>query len=526
MKKRYRMLICFALVLLLLLPVGVQVHADTDPQPNEELKQAIIESCIYNRKIDVSQFDITLEELNELFYTMLDRGDLPWYTERRYFNYEYDEQTLQALSFEPKLLPASQYDRAFYQQRLEEILGECVIDGMEPWQIALSVHDYLIVHGYYDESLNDRTGYDLLDSGRTVCTGYTEVYRELMNLAGIPCVSVVSDPMLHTWNLVQLDGNWYHVDVTWDDPTPDSYGRARHEFFLLTDEEISAVDDPHYDWETDITCTDTAYSDAFWRDVDSPIVFTDADTCFLIRDKKLSNGVYKRTLSTGKETSVYKEKSEFLNIGKGSYRYQHYGLSLWNGRLWVSTMTKVLSMKLNGSDLRTEFTYDAKKYKRFLSGFYVYNDTLRYTTLEHSGYPEKRKEELAATGYHVHEYTQTVVEPTCGVAGYTVSECSCGIRCQSTPTYQLEHEFVTAEDIAPTLWQEGIVTERCTHCGEEHSQVLPKVEFADFLAENMQTVAVCVGAAVVVVAVTVALILKAIFRKKKKTAVPEVEQQE
>jgi len=521
MKKWYRITIHFVLVLLLL-PMVLQVNAATDEQPDEELKQAIIESCIYNRKIDISRFDITLEELDDLFYEMIDRGDLPWYTERKYFNYEYDKDTKQALSFEPKLLPASQYDRAFYQQRLEEILHECVIEGMEEWQIALSIHDYLVVHGYYDESLNDRTGYDLLDSGRTVCTGYTEVYRELLNMVGIPCISVVSDPMRHTWNLVQIGGSWYHVDVTWDDPTPDSYGRARHEFFLLTDEEIAAGDDPHYDWETDVKCTDKTFSKAFWRNVDSPIIFTDADTCYLIRDKRLTNTVYKRNISTGKETAVYKEKDAFINIGKGSYRYQHNGLSLWNGRLWMGTMTNIMSMQPDGTDVRTEFTYDAKKNKRYISGFYVYGDMIRYTTREHGGYEEKRKEDLAATGYHVHEYTQTVVEAACGVAGYTISECSCGIHCKSTPTYPLEHQFVKTE-IAPTLRKDGAIIDRCIHCGEEHSQVIPKLTLTDYLrSSNIVPIG---GGSAALIAVVILTIIRQVIRRKKKKSAPEPAEQ-
>ncbi len=57
----------------------------------------------------------------------------------------------------------------------------------------------------------------------TVCDGYARAYKILMDKAGIP-TDYVSGPNItndklsgHAWNLVNLDGTWYHVDVTWDD---------------------------------------------------------------------------------------------------------------------------------------------------------------------------------------------------------------------------------------------------------------------------------------------------------------------
>lgn len=507
MKITYRILLC--IMVLSLLPLGVTARADAP----EELEQAIIESCLYGQTIDISSYGLTLDELSETFYSLHDAGRLSWYTDRAYFSYEDDDITGLVKTFEPKLLPASRYDRATYQQRLEEILNECVIEGMAQWQIALAIHDYLIMHTTYDEALKLTTGYDLLTTGKTVCSGYTEVYSQLLNLAGVPCVSVVSEPMEHTWNLVCIDGNWYHVDVTWDDPTPDTYGFVSHDYFLLTDEQISSGEEPHYDWVTDIKCTDTAFTDAFWRGVYSAVCFTDADTCYLIRDKKYENSIYARDISSGKETVIYREKNSYINIGQGYYYYRHYGLSKWNGRLWFCRLNKVLSMKPNGKDVRTEYTYDAKQNKRYVAGCWVYNDTLYFTTMEHSGYPERKKEQLKATGYHVHSYTQTVTEPGCETFGYTESACSCGITCQSTPTLPLGHEWTVTDEKPATIFSEGYRDEQCSRCALTQTQQLPQIILVDWLLEHGKTVGIGVWAAVVVVY----RVFKS-TRKKKTTA--------
>ena len=501
--------IVILLLLILMLPVAMEARAED----NQALEQEIIESYTYGRKIDISQYEIEVKALEKLFTKLYNRGDLPWYAMPDYYCV-YDEETLLAETFEPRLYPDYKYDRAKYQQRLEEIYRECVIEGMSDWQIALTFHDYLIIHGYYDESLNERTGYDLLTNGKTVCSGYTEVYKALLTMAGIPCVNVVSEKMQHTWNLVKIGGKWYHVDVTWDDPTPDCYGLVTHKYFLVSDGEISSGIDRHYDWETDIKCSDNSFSTAFWRSVDSPIWFTDTDTCYLIRQDKYSNAIYRRTLSTGQETRIYKEADVFINIGKGSYRYRHFGLSIWNGRLWMGTMTQILSMDMDGKDVRVEFTYDAKKNKRFLAGFYVHKDYIRYLTGNHEAYESTYIQTLEATGYHVHKYTETEVAPTCYENGYTLSECSCGITCQSSPLYRLEHDFQETEVQQPTMLKDGVRTETCSHCGESRSESIPKLTFRERF--DNATIGAIGGALVGVIVVIFMLIVRKIIRKNAK----------
>lgn len=52
------------------------------------------------------------------------------------------------------------------------------------------------------------------------CLGFSSTFQLLMDLAGVECVTVVGssfeEESLHSWNMVCLDGSWYHVDVSWD----------------------------------------------------------------------------------------------------------------------------------------------------------------------------------------------------------------------------------------------------------------------------------------------------------------------
>lgn len=57
-----------------------------------------------------------------------------------------------------------------------------------------------------------------------VCEAYARAFKVLCDEVGIPCVLVDGDANngsgsgAHMWNYAQLDGAWYAVDVTWNDP--------------------------------------------------------------------------------------------------------------------------------------------------------------------------------------------------------------------------------------------------------------------------------------------------------------------
>jgi hypothetical protein len=73
------------------------------------------------------------------------------------------------------------------------------------------------------------------------CEGYTQAYSLLLARAGIDNEFVESSAMNHAWNKVCLDGVYYNVDVTWDDPyPPDFTGMVFHSYFLVSDESFES----------------------------------------------------------------------------------------------------------------------------------------------------------------------------------------------------------------------------------------------------------------------------------------------
>lgn len=69
----------------------------------------------------------------------------------------------------------------------------------------------------------------------------------LLEAAGVEAryISGEAGDELHAWNLVKLDGEWYHLDTTWNDPVPNQPGKVRYDYFLASDATLRA----DHSWE-------------------------------------------------------------------------------------------------------------------------------------------------------------------------------------------------------------------------------------------------------------------------------------
>lgn len=131
---------------------------------------------------------------------------------------------------------------------------------------ALLLHNYLVINTEYDYSYSRYRAYNALVEHSAVCQGYSEAYALLCNSAGIDCKLVTSRSMNHAWNIVNIDGSWYHVDCTWDDPKFTYNGvqikMLYYKYFMKSD---SGLPSDHFGW-TGGNCTNSIYNNAFWND--------------------------------------------------------------------------------------------------------------------------------------------------------------------------------------------------------------------------------------------------------------------
>lgn len=142
---------------------------------------------------------------------------------------------------------------------VKNVLDLIITDDMDDIEKVAAVHDYIISNTAYDfDNLQNDTIPDVsftvegvLWEKKAVCQGYAEAFQLFMELMGIESKVAVgtatSEGVVnsHAWNMISLNGEWYHVDTTWDDPVPDQKGKVRYNYFMKTDDEI-AVD---HEWK-------------------------------------------------------------------------------------------------------------------------------------------------------------------------------------------------------------------------------------------------------------------------------------
>lgn len=99
------------------------------------------------------------------------------------------------------------------------------LSGKSDYEKSLILHDRLIDRVEYKFGNNHQTSYGALVEKEAVCAGYARAYQLLLHKVGIPAWYVTGESLnpatgrreAHAWNLVQLDGEWYYTDTTWDD---------------------------------------------------------------------------------------------------------------------------------------------------------------------------------------------------------------------------------------------------------------------------------------------------------------------
>ena len=127
------------------------------------------------------------------------------------------------------------------------VLDEIITDGMTPYEKELAVYDWMCANLGHEGGVTvviptapeySAEPYGVLKYGAAVCVGFATTFRLFMQMMDIDCMVVHNS--YHSWNLVNLDGEWYHTDIYSD------VDRGNYANFNMTDEMCSKG----HDWDT------------------------------------------------------------------------------------------------------------------------------------------------------------------------------------------------------------------------------------------------------------------------------------
>lgn len=142
--------------------------------------------------------------------------------------------------------------------KVDKILSENVNNNMLPKEKIKAIHDYIIDHTEYDklkyENKNDdtyksNTAYGVLIEGYGTCNGYADAMEIFLDKMNIINYKISNEE--HIWNLVYLDGKWYHLDLTWDDPISD-ININRDTYFLISTKTLEKINDGTHTFDKNI----------------------------------------------------------------------------------------------------------------------------------------------------------------------------------------------------------------------------------------------------------------------------------
>lgn len=317
----------------------------------ERIKEALLAG---ESQVSVTDLQIPLEEelYNVLYYSPYLSNGIDasfYYSPQEYYTRVRLQNTM---SLEETEEYFAEVDR-----KLEEILGMVTAD-MSDERKALIIHDYLVYEGEYDyENLNAgtlpqdsyRSG-GLLMKGKGVCQAYSYAYQYLMERLGIECYVTSSQEINHAWNIVNVDGSYYHVDCTWDDPVYDRLGMVGHGYFLVSDEAVQEArggTNHHKGWDlTELVCDNKKYDDAYWENIKSQIIFKGNSSYYID-----GNTLYRRADDSGDTESLTDLGRWYVWDGAGSYWTSSYsGLFMYEDELYYNTASEIRKTDLEGDN--------------------------------------------------------------------------------------------------------------------------------------------------------------------------------
>lgn len=351
--------------------------------------------------------------------------------------------------------------RRIYERNVQYIAN--LVDAeWSDLQKLLFVHDYLATRFSYDESLSIYDAYRFFKNGTGVCQAYMLTFRAVMERVGVTTSWAYSEAQDHVWTQALVDGEWYNVDVTWDDAMPDMAGRVRHTYFLRSDEALRAAG--YESWVSDHACTSTRFDEgAAWAEVTNSFVSI-GDTWYYTSEEMLCAYDF----STGESIDVCWLPYRWM-AGENSYWPGFYGgLSAYEGKLYFNS-PQALCVYDPATDTLAEMVVPAIEGGALFGSYLREGEDGRMEMVyQIANTPNDTEVSIGVYVLHEHEWGDGVVtqEPSCDQEGER--SFTCGV-CGDTRTEvvdPLPHDWGEWEPVE----EQALERRTCQNCSESETR--------------------------------------------------------
>lgn len=282
----------------------------------------------------LEKFNIRKSDVGFLLqYSQCQNADVFWYPESISYTFSENSEYVSEITWENSFEDFSEIEQMQkeFQRYADEAYNVCFEYGMSDFDKVISAHDYLTETASYE--LTDDlsfTAYGIFVRQKGVCQGYAYAFKYLMDRAGVECHYVTSDTLNHGWNIVKLDGKYYHVDVTEDDAGATykglfiERGRESHEKLLASDKAMALEVDDLKIWSTIPlpTCDSEIYDNAYFKDVKGTMEYINGSWYF-VEPNQYINGSRRVMVANGTDVKPFWEsqKAVFSVASHGDLLY-------------------------------------------------------------------------------------------------------------------------------------------------------------------------------------------------------------
>ncbi|WP_156010729.1 transglutaminase domain-containing protein [Streptococcus ruminantium] len=255
----------------------------------------------------------------------------------------------------------------------EEIVK--AFEGLSDVEKVKAAHDWLVDNvDYVARSGQDQSAYSALVEKKTVCAGYGHGLKLLLDKMNIPSQTLVGPAggERHLWNVVELDGKWYHVDATWDDAGfKDVKYTRKSEHLLIHDEDFELTRKTKRGF---IKSNDMGEHYRYYGFEKHGVLARTLEDVQTILERQYHKAVPKRDSATimevmapNKITSdeIQKKLSQITNFAKYAIHEEYYGGYTLH-RFGVDLYPKYAATTVNVEPLKTEVTTTRPKISNVL----------------------------------------------------------------------------------------------------------------------------------------------------------------
>lgn len=264
--------------------VTVNSLADSGLTNDEKFKAMLLQMLITGDTSEhsVSEYGYEWQEVSKLYYEVVQNEGRVAYAScfNMYYSITKSGKTVQTIKLEN--IDSGYVDRYYALQAIVDDIKEQAADMTDLEKVILA-HDYVASRCTYSTSGNlTYTAAGALVNGKALCAGYARAMVLLLQEMGIESKMITNKS--HAWVALELNGNWYHADPTWDNTRSKQSGEVSHEFLLRTDSEFkNAKSNKHTGWDGTIS-TDTTYTNWAIHDVIGELKRDSNKQWYYIRD--------------------------------------------------------------------------------------------------------------------------------------------------------------------------------------------------------------------------------------------------